>query len=139
MRSRLRPEKPPRGFRKGKKFGGKLFNGGKGAPLGSVSYKVRDRNPRVRVGSIWAAPPESYSVPAPVAEFRRSRRLDPSPAALPPATDRVPAAVAAPPEHRALLPPTSRKLLPFEHSRQPDEFWCSIPRATCRWLAVRFF
>jgi hypothetical protein len=34
---------------------------------------------------------------------------------------------------------TGRRLWPFEHSRQPDEPWCSSRRATCRWLEVRFF
>jgi hypothetical protein len=33
---------------------------------------------------------------------------------------------------------TGRRLWPFEHSRQPDEPWCSIRRATCRWLEGRF-
>src|ERR1700758_3662929 len=110
-----------------------------GVPLGSVSCRVRDRNLKVRAGSISVVQPESCSIPAPVAEFRRSRRPGPPLTELPPAAAQVPAATADPPEHRALLPATSRKLWPFEHSRQPDEFWCSILPVTSRWPVVRFF
>lgn len=30
-------------------------------------------------------------------------------------------------------------LWPFEHLRQPDESWSSIPFGTCQWLEGRFF
>ena len=98
-----------------------------------------NRSPKGRADWIWVELLGSCSIPAPVAGFHRLRRPGPSPAELQPAADRVPTVVVGPPERRALLPATSRRLWPFEHSRQPDESWCSIPRAISRWLVVRFF
>src|SRR5664280_3580769 len=48
-------------------------------------------------------------------------------------------AVCGLPRHRRLAPARGQRLSPFAHLRQPYESWWSIRRATCRWLAVRFF
>src|SRR5579872_2362884 len=126
-------------FSKREKCGGSLSTFERGAPPGYASCRVRDRTPKVRAGSIWVEPPGSYSTPSPIAGFHHLRRPGPSAAELPPAVDRGPAVIVGPRERRVLLQATSRKLWPYEHSRQPDESWCSIRPAIYRWLGVRFF
>ena len=97
-------------FSKREKCGGSLSTAETGTPLGSVSCRVRDHRSKVRADWIWVEPPESCSTPVPTAWFHRFRRPDPSPAELRRAADRVPAAVAGPPEHRVLLRATSKRL-----------------------------
>src|SRR5271165_343935 len=139
MRNRRRPETQRRVSRNEKRCGGILSVGETDALFGCVSCRVRGRSPKVRTGSIWVEPLESYSTPSPTAGFRRLRMPGPSPAELGPEAAPAPVVVAAPLGHRAFLQAISKKLLPFEHSRQPDEFWCSIRHVISRWLVVRFF
>src|SRR5680860_1925006 len=49
------------------------------------------------------------------------------------------AAADAPRAHRGAGRATAQTLWPCEHPRQPYESWWSLRRATCQWIADRFF
>ncbi len=82
---------------------------------------------------------ESNQNRAPVAGFCYLHRRRPSRDRAVPGVAPDRQATPGPVWRRRLDPARARRLLPFEHLRQPDESWWSIRRVTCRWIVGRFF